>query len=85
MYVGFSGTAGSIHGVAAFSFFKNILIPSLPGFSPPTEDAVNLNEVFSSHVIRPLANDEEVVAEVTHPCLLCMLFPVSDWFWGVLV
>jgi 26S proteasome regulatory subunit N13 len=38
------------------------------------EDAVNLNEVFSSNIIRPLANDEEVVSEVTHPCLLrCFL------------
>ena len=33
----------------------------------PTEDGgVSLNEVFSSDVIRPLTNDEEVVSEVTH-------------------
>ena len=32
-----------------------------------TEDAVNLNEVFSSDVIRPLSSDHEVVSEVTTP------------------
>ena len=50
------------------------------------EDAVSLNEVFSSDVVRPLSNNEEVVAEVTtyYVSLLvisgkskceCLLFP----------
>ena len=34
-----------------------------------TEDAVSLNEVFSSDVIRPLTNDETVVSEVHVKCL----------------